>query len=439
MALRYQNFNIGIGLVPNSSDTNTLKGDLNVVTDGKLYYHNGTTSSVVITENHSATLTNKTIAAGSNTITGLTNSNLSGTAGITNANLANSTISGVSLGSNLFGLTAGSGLSGGPYNGSSAITLAIDTGVVVTLTGSQVLTNKSISGSTNTLSNIANSSLTNSSITINGSTISLGGTATVTANTTNALTIGTGLSGTSFNGSSAITIAIDSSVVTLTGIQALSNKTLTSPVINTATADTITGIAAGDLVLDSPTGKSVVLKNVGSTTATVSSTGLDLASGKILKLSNNSQTISLQASSSASASYTITVPAAAPTSNTALVYDGTNYVWASAGGWSSSVQSSLTAGGTVTISLTQGQQAIEVAGATTAITLSTVPFGSSAPNNKTVVRLIGTSNTNTVTLVNNNAAKGCLINGTALLYLGYTIDFMYITSIDRWVETARNF
>ena len=38
--------------------------------------------------NQSGTLTNKTIAAGSNTISGLTNSNLSGTAGITDANLA---------------------------------------------------------------------------------------------------------------------------------------------------------------------------------------------------------------------------------------------------------------------------------------------------------------------------------------------------------------
>ncbi len=37
-------------------------------------------------------LTNKTISAGSNTITGLTNSNLSGSAGITNANLANSSV-----------------------------------------------------------------------------------------------------------------------------------------------------------------------------------------------------------------------------------------------------------------------------------------------------------------------------------------------------------
>ena len=46
---------------------------------------------------------------------------LSGT--ISNAQLANSTISGVSLGSNLFSLTIGTGLTGTSYNGSSAVTI----------------------------------------------------------------------------------------------------------------------------------------------------------------------------------------------------------------------------------------------------------------------------------------------------------------------------
>jgi hypothetical protein len=60
--------------------------------------------------------------------------------------------------------------------------------------------------------------------------------------TTNALTIGTGLSGTSFNGSAAVTIAIDSTVATLTGTQTLTNKTLTSPTINSgALSGTFTG------------------------------------------------------------------------------------------------------------------------------------------------------------------------------------------------------
>ena len=76
------------------------------------------------------------------------------------------------------------------------------------------LTNKSISGSTNTLSNIGNSALTNSSLTVNGTSISLGGSGTISASTTSTLTIGTGLSGTSFNGSSPVTIAISNTGVT---------------------------------------------------------------------------------------------------------------------------------------------------------------------------------------------------------------------------------
>lgn len=49
----------------------------------------------------------------------------------------------------------------------------------ITLDGTQTLTNKTISGSNNTLTNIGNASLTNSSITINGSSVSLGGSTTV--------------------------------------------------------------------------------------------------------------------------------------------------------------------------------------------------------------------------------------------------------------------
>jgi hypothetical protein len=55
--------------------------------------------------------------------------------------------------------------------------------------------------------------LTNSSVTVNGNSVSLGGSTTVTATTTNGLTLGTGLTGSSFNGSSAVTAAIDTTVV----------------------------------------------------------------------------------------------------------------------------------------------------------------------------------------------------------------------------------
>jgi hypothetical protein len=75
------------------------------------------------------------------------------------------------------------------------------------------LTNKTISGASNTLSNIANGSLTNSSVTVNGTSIALGASGTITAANPNALTLGTGLTGTSYNGSAAVTAAIDTAVV----------------------------------------------------------------------------------------------------------------------------------------------------------------------------------------------------------------------------------
>lgn len=184
--------------------------------------------STVVTLTGSQVLTNKTISGASNTLSNIGNASLTNSAITING-------SSVSLGGSVTvtatasnALTIGTGLSGTSYNGSTPVTIAIDS-TVVTLTGAQALTNKTISGSNNTLSNIANASLTNSSVTYNGVTVALGASGTITASTTNGLTVGTGLqldSGTIFNGSAARTISIDSSVVTLTGSQALTNKTI---------------------------------------------------------------------------------------------------------------------------------------------------------------------------------------------------------------------
>jgi trimeric autotransporter adhesin len=111
----------------------------------------------------------------------------------------------------------------GPTSGAAATTafrLLVNADIPSTLTG------KTMDGSLNTFSNIPNSSLDNYSVTFNGTTVDLGGSGTITATASNALTIGTGLSGTSYNGSTAVTIAIDNTVVTLTGNQTLTTKTI---------------------------------------------------------------------------------------------------------------------------------------------------------------------------------------------------------------------
>lgn len=83
-----------LGLIPVSSTAIDSKGEMEVLdSSGKLNYHNGTSASPVVTEAHSATLTNKTIDADSNTISNIDNADIKAAAAIDAAKIADGSVS----------------------------------------------------------------------------------------------------------------------------------------------------------------------------------------------------------------------------------------------------------------------------------------------------------------------------------------------------------
>jgi hypothetical protein len=171
VATSFRKFLEGLRIIPKTTSTASEQGDLDVTSAaGKLNYHNGTTASPVVTEAHSATLTNKTIDGDNNTVQDLALTSLK--------------------------------------------TVLADANKVIRRDASGIVT-----------------------------------------------------SGNSLPNSSEI-VTIDSST-------ALTNKTLTSPVLNTPTADTITGIAGGALTVQSASNQNLSLQAQGTGTVSLESLTID--------------------------------------------------------------------------------------------------------------------------------------------------------------------
>jgi hypothetical protein len=137
-----------------TSITGLLKGNgtaISAATSGTDYAP-ATSGSSILSGNGSGAFTNVTIGTGLD----FTGGTLSATGG----------------GGSMVYPGAGIAVSTGTAWGTS---LTAPSGTIVGTSDSQALTNKTISGSNNTLSNIGNSALTNSAITINGTSTSLGG------------------------------------------------------------------------------------------------------------------------------------------------------------------------------------------------------------------------------------------------------------------------
>lgn len=90
----FRKFLAGINLIPKATSNVSARGDLDVSsTTSKINYHNGTSSSPLVTEAHSATLSNKTIDAASNTISNISNTEIKSAAAIDASKIADGSVS----------------------------------------------------------------------------------------------------------------------------------------------------------------------------------------------------------------------------------------------------------------------------------------------------------------------------------------------------------
>jgi hypothetical protein len=213
---------------------------------------------------------------------------ISDTGTVTNTMLVNSTISGVSLGSNLNALTIGTGLSGTSFNGSSAVTIAIDS-TVVTLTGSQTLTNKTIT------SPVVTTSLTTGSTSFNllnttAATVNFAGAATILSMgaTTGTSTINNDLVVSGNLTVNGITTTINTATLTVDDKNIELGSVPSATISATGTVGTITGVGPWTAVLSGMSTTTGLI--VGSSLSATVGTGSLGGSGSYIVTSIDSKT-----------------------------------------------------------------------------------------------------------------------------------------------------
>ena len=103
--------------------------------------------------------------------------------------------------------------------------------------------------------------------------------------------------------------------------------------------------------------------------------------------------------------------------------------------------STISGGGIIPITNEIGIQSKRVISNGGAVTASTTPFGTTDTNwpDGMEVRIMGTSDTDTVQVDFNDINHGAIINGNALLNEYRILTLQWVSADLRWIEVGRNF
>lgn len=156
-------------------------------------------------------------------------------------------------------------------------------------------------------------------------------------------------------------------------------------------------------------------------------------------------------SGSASAANRLKLPSAtditvSPDSSAELIYDTAQSRWViksgsgtgGGGSFETFATQSVGSGGTITSTTADGFQMRRVQGSGGAQTTSTTPFGADPGwTDGTVIRLVGQSDSNTLTVPHNDATDGAILNGDAILGAFAVLTLQWDDTAARWFECGR--
>lgn len=307
---------------------------------------------------------------------------------------------------------------------SSVPTLAINAQGQVTSASNTAI---AINANQITSGTIQNSQLANSAVTVNGTSISLGSSGTITAANPNALTINGGLTGTSYDGSTPITIALASSGVTpatygsasQVPVFAVDTYGRVTSVTNTSiaiAAGAVSGLAAS-ATTDTTNASNITSGTLGTARLSGSYTGIS-GVGTLTAGTWNANAIGV--------AYGGTGLTATPTNGQLPIGNGSGYTLAT-----------LTAGTNVTITNTAGGiqidatpsfggtvTSVDVSGGTTGLTFSGGPVTTAGTITMAGTLAVASGGTGAVTL--SGYVKG---NGTSAMTASTTIPNTDITGL----------